>query len=141
MMRAVFDTNVIVSGVLSPNGPPGRLLEGILGGEVVAVVDDRLLGEYRQVLRRPRLCLPPMAVELLLNLIAASAEHITVPVALRMANLPDPTDSPFAECARAADVPLVTGNLRHFPKVAMGTVRVLSPRAFLDALCLEVEPR
>ena len=32
MNRAVFDTNVVVSGFLSPSGPPGRIVEWLRNG-------------------------------------------------------------------------------------------------------------
>ena len=53
MNRAVFDTNVVVSGFLSPAGPPGRIVEWLRNGEVQAVVDDRIMAEYAEVLARP----------------------------------------------------------------------------------------
>jgi len=134
MTRAVFDTNVVVSGVLSPDGPPGRLVEGLLTGEMVAVVDDRILGEYRRVLLRPHFGLPRAIVETLLDALAAGAERAVVPVGLRLTGLPDRDDAPFVECAWAAQVPLVTGNLKHYPRAAVGPVRVLSPRDFLESL-------
>ena len=50
------------------------------------------------------------------------------------AMLPDTDDLPFIEVAAAAGVPLVTGNIRHFPKRSRCGVDVLSPRQFLDGL-------
>jgi predicted nucleic acid-binding protein len=52
MIRAVFDMNVVVSGFLSPAGPPGRIVEWSGNGEVQAVVDDRIMAEYAEVLAR-----------------------------------------------------------------------------------------
>jgi hypothetical protein len=52
----------------------------------------------------------------------------------RTGNLPDPDDAPFLECARTAGVPLVTGNLRHFPKSVAGKVPVLTPAQFVASL-------
>jgi hypothetical protein len=48
--------------------------------------------------------------------------------------LPDPDDAPFLECARTAGVPLVTGNLRHFPKRVAKGVSVLTPAQFVASL-------
>ena len=58
MDRAVFDTNVLVAGFLSPAGPPGRIVEWLRVGSVVAVLDDRIFAEYAEVLVRPAFCLP-----------------------------------------------------------------------------------
>ena len=63
MNRAVFDTNVVVSGFLSPAGPPGRIVEWLRNGSVQAVVDDRIMAEYAEVLARPSFRLPVAEVE------------------------------------------------------------------------------
>ena len=52
----------------------------------------------------------------------------------RARGLPDSDDAPFLDCARTANVPLVTGNLRHFPKSVTGKVPVLTPARFVAAL-------
>jgi hypothetical protein len=52
-----------------------------------------------------------------------------------MVNLPDPDDAPFIEVALAADVPLVTGNERHFPAETQGGCLVLSPAGFVARYC------
>ena len=48
--------------------------------------------------------------------------------------LPDPDDEPFLECALTAGVPLVTGNIRHFPKSAAQGVQVMTPEQFLASI-------
>ena len=54
-MRIVLDTNVLVSGLLNPNGTPGRILDLILGRYLTLLYDDRIIGEYSDVLARPQL--------------------------------------------------------------------------------------
>ena len=131
MNSAVYDTNVLVAGFLSPHGPPGRIIEWLRIGYVQAVVDDRILLEYAQVLSCPKFALPVAEVELVLNAIRSKARGV---VALRQARgLPDPDDAPFLECAWAATVPLVTSNGRHFPRSLAGAVRILTPAEFMAA--------
>jgi predicted nucleic acid-binding protein len=131
MIRAVFDTNVIVSGFLSPAGPPGRIVEWLRSGAVQAVLDDRIAAEYLEVLLRPAFNLPPTEVTLVLTKISSQAFRIEAPPKPAAVDLPDPDDLPFLECARAAGVPLVTGNLRHFPKRVAGTTPLLTPAQFV----------
>jgi predicted nucleic acid-binding protein len=134
MNRAVFDTNVIVSGFLSPAGPPGRIVEWLRSGIVQAVLDDRLAAEYAEVLARPRFGLPSREVDIVLAAIRLGAVRVEVGPQDRAAGLPDPDDAPFLECARAAGVPLVTGNARHFPKSVAQAVAVLTPAQFVARL-------
>ena len=46
----VVDTNVLVSGLLSPFGPPGRIVDLLQAGGLRLAADDRIEAEYRDVL-------------------------------------------------------------------------------------------
>jgi predicted nucleic acid-binding protein len=134
MNRAVLDTNVIVSGFLSPAGPPGRIVEWLRSGAVQAVLDDRIAAEYAEVLTRPAFQLPAVEVDIVLAAIRARAFWVEAAAGQRPATLPDPDAAPFLECAQTAGVPLVTGNLWHFPKSVAGKVPVLTPAQFVASL-------
>ena len=129
MNRAVFDTNVLVSGFLSPHGPPGRIVEGLRAGNFQAVLDDRIFHEYKEVLARPTFAFPKREMEIVLNTIQANAFSVEVLRAVH--GMPDKDDAPFLECAQVAEVPLVTGNVRHFPKSICGNVKILTPAQFI----------
>ena len=134
-MTIVLDTNVLVSGLLRPQGAPGRVIDLVLGGSVQLLVDDRILEEYRDVLSRGRFGFSPGDVRRLLDFVAETAEPVlAAPLARR---LPDAGDEPFLEVALSgrADT-LVTGNARHFPAAATGGVEVLSPAEFLARMRL-----
>ncbi|MBM3879365.1 MAG: PIN domain-containing protein [Verrucomicrobia bacterium] len=131
MNRAVFDTNVVVSGFLSPLGPPGRIVEWLRAGSVQAVLDDRIAAEYAELLVRPVFQLPAVEVNLVLAAIRARAFWIEIAPRHTAHDLPDPNDAPSLECAGTAGVPLVTGNARHFPKSIARDVTVLTPAQFI----------
>ena len=121
----VLDANVIVSGILTPFGPPGRLVDAVLEGALRLTVDDRILVEYRQVLSRPKFRITPERLEPLMALFIQ--QDLIVPEPLKV-DLPDPDDLPFLEAARfATDGVLVTGNTRHYPKAKRHGVSVLTP--------------
>ena len=131
-MRIVVDTNVLVSGLLSPFGPPGTILGLIAAGRLSLCYDPRILAEYGEVLRRPRFSFVEEDVSTLLLQIEAGGE-LTSPMPLPV-RLPDPLDEPFLEVAADALADyLVTGNVRHFPARARQGVRVVSPREFVEA--------
>ena len=52
-MRLVLDTNVLVSGMLVDDNPPGRILDFLRGGKIQLQVDERIIAEYDGVLSRP----------------------------------------------------------------------------------------
>jgi putative PIN family toxin of toxin-antitoxin system len=129
-LRVILDTNVLVSGLISAHGPPGRILDGILLGDLVPVVDDRVLAEYADVLARPRFRFDPAHRDGLLLYMAEIAERALA--ATLPAQVPDPDDLAFLEVAHASfGGTLITGNLRHFPEEARGVVRVRSPGDFV----------
>lgn len=54
-LRVVLDTNVWVSGLINPAGPPGQLLEAVRAGRIEAVVSSDLADEVLAVLARREL--------------------------------------------------------------------------------------
>jgi putative PIN family toxin of toxin-antitoxin system len=133
-MRVVIDTNVLVSGVLNPHGPPGRIVDGILAQSFVVLYDDRILVEYRDVLSRPAFDLRRSEVDAFVDFADARGECVAA--ATLTVVLPDPDDLPFLEVAAAAHADaLVTGNVRHFkPRRGNHRVHVCTPAEFLRRL-------
>ena len=76
-MRIVLDTNVLVSALLSPFGPPGEILALVTTGLLRVCHDARILGEYRQVLLRPVFPFRQVQVESLLSQIEADGNAVT----------------------------------------------------------------
>ena len=54
-MRVIVDTNIIVSGLITPAGPPGKIVDALLQGLLVPVMSPATLAELQAVLSRPRL--------------------------------------------------------------------------------------
>ena len=130
-MRVVIDTNVLVSGILNPHGPPGRVVDAVLSEALIVLHDDRILAEYSEVLLRPMFGFQRGDVDALLDFIEFAGEHLTaggIDVIL-----PDPTDLPFLEVAVAglADA-LISGNVKHFkPRRGRHDMRVCTPAEFV----------
>jgi predicted nucleic acid-binding protein len=112
---AVFDTNVLVSAGINPEGAPARLLmDWVLEDQVKLVTSPWIAGEAREVFRRAkfrRYGFPPQWLEFVLA-----------------------KDAPFLALAQASGAWLVTGNLRHFPLQARDGVTVLAPSEYLAML-------
>jgi putative PIN family toxin of toxin-antitoxin system len=131
-MRIVLDTNVLVSGLLNPDGKPGRIVDLILGGRLQLLYDDRILGEYLDVLARPQLSIDPSLAQVVVGNIRLAGVRVTA-LPLSEDTLPDPEDVPFAEIAISGEAEvLVTGNTRHFSGLRERGVPVMSPAEFLE---------
>ena len=131
-MHIVLDTNVLVSGLHNPGGTPGRIVDLILGGRVQVLYDDRILGEYLDVLARPQLAIDPSLAQAVLGYIRLAGERVMA-LPLPEHTLPDPDDTPFAEIAISGKAEaLITGNAKHFSGLKDRGVTVLSPAQFLE---------
>jgi uncharacterized protein len=131
-VKIVLDTNVLVSGLLNPYGPPGQIVQMVATGEICLCFDARIFAEYRDVLLRPKFDFRAAHVDAILEQIrAAGASVASHPLTGR---LPDRDDEPFFEVAiaSAADY-LVTGNLRHYPARLRSGVALVSPAQFVEA--------
>lgn len=127
--RVVLDTNVLVSALINSFGPPGRVLDLALAGELTTVYDDRILAEWRNVLHREKFEFPKRAVEALLDLLGDEGLAINAPPLVT--DLPDIDDAPFIEVAHHTEAILITGNLKHYPQESRHGVEVIEPATFL----------
>lgn len=55
MIVAVFDTNIILQGILSEGGPADECLRFVFDGKVRLVTTDAMLAEVEDVISRPKL--------------------------------------------------------------------------------------
>ena len=130
-MIVVLDTNVLVSGMINPHGPPGRIVDLLRIGELRLGVDDRILAEYVEVLRRPRLAAYFRTSDVNQIVDYLRGNSVLTMAARVISDLVDGSDAPFLEIAFTLGVPLVTGNMRHFPPDKRAGVSVELPACFL----------
>ena len=64
---AVLDTNVLVSAMLRTGSVPGRVAAEAMNGDIIPVLNDDILEEYEDVLRRPKFGFDDRAVRVFLD--------------------------------------------------------------------------
>jgi putative PIN family toxin of toxin-antitoxin system len=138
MIRAVLDTNVIVSGILSEEGVPGRILKTWLEDRFHLVTSRAILEELRRVLRYPKIrgrhgWSDAHVLEFVEDITRLA---ILVPGVLRLAIVAeDPSDDRYLECAVEGEAGYVMSGDRHLIGLAQYEgVEIIPPRAFLDLL-------
>ena len=130
-MKIVLDTNVLVSGLLTPFGTSGEIVRMISAGILVLLYDSRILLEYQEVLHRPKFHFNKEHIDSLLDYIEKSGQ--AVPGSPLKNPLPDPDDEPFLEIAIAGRAEcVITGNKSHYPRQSREGIKILSPSEFID---------
>ena len=85
----------------------------MISGEIRPCFDYRILEEYQNVLNRPKFPFISREIEWLLDQFVSVGLEVLAPPAVEPCV--DPDDTKFLEVAAYLQVPLVTGNIRHFP--------------------------
>jgi putative PIN family toxin of toxin-antitoxin system len=132
VIRAVLDTNTIVSGI-GWGDPPGAVLDAGLAGRFEIVTTPALLDELRRVLAYPKLQAVIGDAEELIELLALAAIVVTPTETVELVR--DPDDDRLIEAALAAhaDV-IVTGDQDLLTLERVDQTRILTPREFLATL-------
>jgi len=53
VIRAVIDTNVIVSGLISGKNPPGIIIDSWLYGRFISIISEDMIEEISHTLKKP----------------------------------------------------------------------------------------
>jgi putative PIN family toxin of toxin-antitoxin system len=132
-MRVVLDTNVVVSGLLNAAGKPGKVIDLALDDRFQIAYDDRILGEYEDVLARPELHIRPADARAFITHVEVSGCLVEEAAPFPPDGFPDPDDLPFVEVLVTSNAAaLVTGNLRHFAPLLERKMAVFTPAQFLE---------
>ena len=133
MIYVAIDTNVLVSALLNFHSKPGEVLLSVFNGEVIPLVNEDILAEYREVLARKKFRFPSELVEIILTRLAACCLNVSA-VSEDYPEVTDPKDRCFYAVTMSErqneDALLVTGNIRHFPVKPF----VVTPARFLEIL-------
>ena len=130
---AVIDTNVLVSALITKNDDAATVcvIKKLLCGEIVPLYSNKIINEYREVLKRAKFGLSLEVVDYFVSAIVKFG--IQVEPTSSGIILPDMADVPFYEVVLEKETEntyLVTGNIRHFPKKPF----VVTPRELLEIL-------
>ena len=135
MRRVICDVGVIISGLLSAAGPPGRLLDRWRDGVFDLIVSPLWLAELARVLERPKISrfLEPGDADELLAAIRLQAELADDPPA-QPGLTPDPGDDYLVSLARATGADFLVSGDAHLTGLPDADPPVLTPRRFDDLL-------
>lgn len=136
-MRAVLDTNVLISGVIA-TGVPHEVLVAGFEGEYQIIVSVETLDEFRDTLQKypERFGMDDDEIQKEVETVRYFAEFVDPQEDIDAVE-PDPDDDKFLEAAVAGDVKYVVSGDQHL--LDLGTFRgieIVDPRTFYEGLGL-----
>jgi len=137
LIRAVVDTNILISGVIKPEGATGEILRRLRDGEFALPYTEPLLVELAEVINRPRIRqkyrLGSEDIETVLALILLRGEPIDPTRRVEICR--DPKDNMILEATAAGQADMISSgdvdllSLREFEGMP-----IISPAEFLQRL-------
>jgi hypothetical protein len=133
-VRAVLDTNVIISALLSRDGSPARVLLAWQSGAFELIVSRLLLDEVRHVLDHPKLRhrIPPEDADAIVEWLARAATLVPDPARPPPIRAADPDDDYLIALAAEERAVLVSGDA-HLLDLS-GRIPVHSAAEFVELL-------
>jgi len=139
VVKVVLDTNTIISGLLNPNGPPGRILNLAAQNEITLATSDHLIEELSRA----------MQYEKVVNILtrrgwtkqdtAVFIEKLRKICKLTPGNpllenvCRDPDDDWFLACAKEAEADvMVSGDKDLLTLEKYEEIRIIDARSFLN---------
>lgn len=133
MLKAVIDTNVFISGILTKGGNPSIVIKSWKRSKKYQLfVTEEIIQEVLKVMRK--LKVNPDIVTDWDNSIRKNA--IQVVPTRRIENIKeDPPDNKFLECAIEANADYIVTGDEHLKRLdRLEGVKIVSPKEFLDVL-------
>jgi putative PIN family toxin of toxin-antitoxin system len=138
MIRAVVDTNTLISGIIAPLGAPAQIVLCWQRGDFLLITSPVLLDELRRVLGYPRIAKRLGWSEDERGQFLESFEVLAL-ITPGMQSLPgvtrDPKDDPVVACAVEGGAEFIVSGDRDL--LVLGVyqgVRMMTPREFLALL-------
>jgi hypothetical protein len=137
-MRVVLDTNVLVSGLISPHGAPAQIIGCWIAGDFSLLYMPAMFEEMEDVLNRlwlkERLAQTPNRIPDLLKAVTVLGTLVVGYVNMA-GEVTDPFDEMFLACAELGEAHyLVTGDKELLALTEFGKTEIMAPARFLQIL-------
>jgi putative PIN family toxin of toxin-antitoxin system len=136
-LRAVIDTNILVSGLIRKQGLPGQVLRHLRSGDFTLIYSVPIMVEVVEVLSRPQFRHKYQVVAdditALINLVRLRGELVTPNRKIDVCR--DPKDNRFLEAAIEGDADIIVSGDKDLLDMAdFETIPIVSTAEFLARL-------
>ncbi len=140
MLKAVLDTNLIISAVITPTGQVSRILTAWRNGLFELITSPQIIEEMRLVLFSEKIkknrSLSDRRINDLLTELRKTSGLVKPKIAIKAVKA-DPDDDKFIEAAMAAKADCIVSGDRHLKDLkSYQGIKILSPAEFMVILGL-----
>lgn len=140
-MRVVLDTNVLISGLLIPGGPPGKIVDLWTENKITVIVSQALIEEFFDVLLRPKFKRAGTVIErqdLLICLLEMENSVFVFPKVNMHVVKEDPEDNHVLECALEGKVQyIISGDTHLLALSEFQGISIVAPAEFITVFSTE----
>ena len=138
MIKAVLDTNILVSGLISSGGPPAKIIDFWEGEKFSLITSEKIIGEVVRVLNYPKIRtkynLDKEKIEDFVNGLTIFSEVCKPQEKISVIN-DDPEDNKFLEAAVQANADFIVSGDKHLLKLGeYEKIRIVKANTFLGLL-------
>jgi putative PIN family toxin of toxin-antitoxin system len=138
VIKAVIDTNILVSGLISPKGHPAKILDYWQKRRFILVTSDAIIKEVERVLRYPKIAkryhLSMERIREYVKGIAVFSEVCSPSKKISVVK-DDPEDNRLLEAAVASDADFIVSGDEHLLEIGeYREVRIVDAKTFLNEL-------
>lgn len=131
MIRAVLDTNVLISSIFW-KGPSRHIVDLAIANKIKSITSPEILEEVEAVLYEDFPQVPYARIEEIMRDILSYSQLI-IPCRVAIKRLRDIKDTKIIACAVSAKADyIVTGDKDLLVLKKYGEIRILNPKTFLD---------
>jgi putative PIN family toxin of toxin-antitoxin system len=132
MVRAVLDTNVLISGIYAPDGPPGQVLAFARKGKIENVTSLFILSETERILAE-KLHWHKNKIAQTIRWIQSFSYVVHPKETLTV--ISHASDKRILECAREGKVGFIVSGDRHLRELkCYQEIKIVEPAKFLVAI-------
>ncbi len=133
MLNFVFDTNVLVSALISTKGNPAMLLDKV-GKSYTLFISKDILTELEAVISRDKFGFTEEEVNTIIEAIISFSEVINPEIKLDVIKS-DPDDNKILECAVACGASYIVSGDNHLLELKeYGKIKIITPKAALGLI-------
>jgi uncharacterized protein len=141
MIKVVLDTNVLISGILTPKGKSAHILKLVAEEKIILFISKSIINEIRRVLNYPKLIKYTKKnnlnfkeinehLEALKQIATQTPDKIKIDVIKD-----DPSDNIILTCALEGKVDYIISGDSHLKDlVIFKDIKIISPADFLDLI-------